>query len=145
MKTKNSKMDYVVLVVGVVLFVIGFYLVKTFVNPNGIMVAVPYICIGVGCGCFGHGMGNVVSKRALKTNPKLEKQMEIDKNDERNVAIINRSKAKAYDCMTFVYGALMLCFALMNVDMIVVLLLVFAYLFIQVYGIYYRCKYENEM
>lgn len=33
------------------------------------IIALPYICIGVGCGAFGHGMGNIISKRALKIIP----------------------------------------------------------------------------
>lgn len=47
--------------------------------------------------------------------------------------------------MTFVFGALMLAFALMGVDMVATLLLVFAYLFVHGYAIYYRCKYNEEM
>lgn len=59
--------------------------------------------------------------------------------------IANCAKAKAYDVMTYVFGALMIAFALMGVDMIPVLLFVFVYLFVQGYAIYYRCKYEKEM
>ncbi|MEA4889917.1 MAG: hypothetical protein VB070_10685 [Clostridiaceae bacterium] len=44
----------------------------------------------------------------MKNNPEIQKQIEIEKNDERNVAMMNRAKAKAYDIMTFVFGALML-------------------------------------
>lgn len=47
--------------------------------------------------------------------------------------------------MTYVFGALMLSFALMAVDMIAVLLLVFAYLFVQGAAIYYHSKLEKEM
>ena len=47
--------------------------------------------------------------------------------------------------MTFAFGALMITYAFMGVDMIVVLLLVFTYLFVQGYAIYYRCKYDKEM
>ena len=90
-------------------------------------------------------MGDIISRKAIQTDPKLEKQIEIQKNDERNITISQRAKAKAYDLMTFVYGALMLTFALMGVDMITVLLLVFAYLFVQGYAAYFRCKYDKEM
>lgn len=69
----------------------------------------------------------------------------LSKKDERNAIIANRAKAKAYDVMIFVFGALMIAFALMGVDMIPVLLFVFAYLFVQGYAVYYRCKYEKEM
>lgn len=90
-------------------------------------------------------MGNVISKKALKNSPDIQRQLEIDKNDERNVTISNSSKAKAYDIMIFVFGALMLSFALLGIDMIAVLLLVFSYLFVVFYGIYYRYKYDKEM
>ncbi|WP_319001035.1 DUF6442 family protein [Clostridium algidicarnis] len=109
------------------------------------MLAVPYVCIGVDCGIFGHGMGNYISYKAIKGNPEVKKQLNIDKSDERNIEIANKSKAKAYDIMTFVYVALIVCFALMGIDIIAILLLVFTYLFVQGYGIYYRCKYEKEM
>ena len=47
--------------------------------------------------------------------------------------------------MVFVFGALMIAFALMNVEWNVILLLVFAYLFVVGYGIFYRCKLEKEI
>lgn len=71
--------------------------------------------------------------------------MDIAINDERNIAIANRAKGKAFDRMTFVFGALMVSFALMGVDMIAVLLLVFAYLLVHGYAIYYRFRLEQEM
>ncbi len=39
----------------------------------------------------------------------------------------------------------MVSFALMGVDMIAVLLLVFAYLFVHGFEIYYRLKFDREM
>lgn len=141
----KNNMNYIFAILGVLLLGAGLYLVKTVVDPQGILRAIPYICIGLGCGSLGHGMGNIISKKALKNSPDIQKQLEIDKNDERNVTINNTSKAKAYDIMIFVFGALMLSFALMGVDMIAVLLLVFSYLFVVCYGIYYRYKYDKEM
>lgn len=105
----------------------------------------PYICIGIGCGLFGQGMGDFISKKAIQANPSIEKQLEIERNDERNKAISNKAKAKSYDIMTFVFGALMIAFALMGVDMAAILILVFAYLFVQGSGIYYHNKFSKEM
>ena len=51
----------------------------------------------------------------------------------------------AYDVMVFVFGAMMLALALMGVDLAVVLLVVFAYLFVVGSGIYYRVKFEKEL
>ncbi|MEA5142324.1 MAG: DUF6442 family protein [Oscillibacter sp.] len=142
---KSSKMDYISTAIGTILLVAGLYLVKTVVEPQGILKALPYVCVGIGCGIFGHGMGNILSRKTIMNSPEIQKQIEVDRNDERNIAIANRAKARAYDMMTFVFGALMLSFALMRVDMAALLLLVFAYLFVQFYGVYYRCKYDREM
>lgn len=141
---KKAK-NYVILAVGVILLITGLYLVKTSSHPGVFMTALPYVCIGVGCGAFGHGMGNIISIKIIQKNPDVQKQMEIEQKDERNAIIANRAKAKASDIMIFVFGALMIAFALMGVDMIPVLLFVFAYLFVQGYAVYYRCKYEKEM
>ncbi len=141
---RNLK-QYGVTILGLILLGTGLILIKTFTESQGIMRALPYIFVGVGCGIFGQGMGNIISGRVMKNNPALEKQMEIDKNDERNISIETHAKAKAYDMMVFVFGSLMLSFALMGIDMAAVLLLVSAYVFVVGYGIYYRCRYDKEM
>lgn len=141
----KSKSEYVSVVIGIILLVFGLYLARTIENPQGFMRAFPYVCIGLGSGIFGQGMSEVVSKKAIGNSIDIQKQIEIEKNDERNIAISNFAKAKAYDMMTYIFGALMICFALMGVDMIAVLLLVFAYLFVQFYVVYYRVKYDREM
>lgn len=142
---KKKSFNYLIAVVGLLLLATGLTLLKVIVNPQGILLVVPYICIGLGCGAFGHGVGDIVNNRVVKNNPQLQKQMEIDKNDERNIAIANQAKAKAYDIMLYVFGALMVAFALMSVDMVAVLLLVAAYLFVVGFSIYYLNKYHKEM
>lgn len=94
---------------------------------------------------FGHGMGNVISERAINSAPELKKKLDIEKNDERNVAIANKAKGKAFDVMTWVFSALMVSFALMGIDTVAVLLLVFAYLLVHGFAIYYRFKFDKEM
>lgn len=143
MKTKMTK--YVTIILGLLLWAIGFYLLKTGNDPQGIMRALPYVCISFGCGLFGYGMGDVLSERALNSDPELKKKMDIEINDERNVTIANKAKGKAFDMMTFVFGALMVSFALMGIDIVAVLLLVFAYLFVHGFSLYYRFKFEKEM
>jgi hypothetical protein len=61
------------------------------------------------------------------------------------MAIANRAKAKAYDMMIHVFGVLILAIALMGTDLILVLLLVFAFMFILGYSTYYRFRYNKEM
>jgi drug/metabolite transporter (DMT)-like permease len=142
---KKNTSSYLLTILGLLLLGGGLYLVKTITDPHGVMLALPYICVGIGCGVFGQGMGSIISYKAIKNNPDIEKQLEIERNDERNIAIGNRAKAKAYDIMISVFGALLLSFAFMGIDMVAILMLVFAYLFVAGYGIYYRIKYDKEM
>lgn len=125
--------------VGVLLFVLGFFLLR-----QDLALPLPYVCIGVGCGLFGHGMGDILSRKATEKYPEIQKQIEIEQKDERTVAIANMAKAKAFDAMLFLFGALMLSYALMRADLAVILLLVAAYLFIVGYYVYFQCKFTKE-
>ena len=138
-----KKKYYMVTAAGLLLWGIGFYLLKGVELTNEFLQAIPYVCQGLGCGIFGYGAAQLISEKALSSDPELKKH--IEENDERNIAIANYAKSKAYDLMTFVFGALMFTFALMDADLIVILLLVAAYLFVQGSAIYYRQKYEKEM
>lgn len=142
---RKSKRNIFCVVIGIISLVVGLILCKTIVNPQGFMKALPYVLIGIGCGAAGNGISNIVTNRTLTNDPKLKKEMEINEKDERNIAIVRRAKAKAFDMATFVYGALLLSFALMTVNVAAVLLATAAYLFIEGYSIYFRFKYEKEM
>lgn len=132
-------------ILGLALLALGLYLVKTTNATEGILLTLPYVFVGIGSGLLGQGMGGVIERRVLKKNPEILKQKEIEVNDERNQQISNRAKAKAYDVMVFVFGALMVAFALMGMDIVAVLLLVFAYLFVVGSAVYYRVKFEKEL
>lgn len=142
---KKSTSDYVMILAGLLLAAAGMLLVKQNADPQGIMLTLPYLFLAVGCGIFGHGIGNLINTKVLSSDPQLQKQAQINETDERNLAISNRAKAKAYDIMISVYGILMIALAMANIDMVVVLLLVFTYLFVIGCHIYYRSKYDKEM
>ena len=132
-------------VLGFALIAAGIYLIKTVPDPQGIMRALPFLLVGFGCGIFGHGLGELLAKKAAAVDPETARRMEIDQADERNVMIGSLAKAKGYDMMTYVFGALMVAFALMNASWTVILPMVIAYLFVHGYAIYFRCKFEKEM
>ena len=142
---KRNTWQTILGILGLALLALGLYLVKTTNATEGILLTLPYVFVGIGSGLFGQGMGGVIERRVLKKNPEILKQKEIEVNDERNQQISNRAKAKAYDVMVFVFGALMVAFALMGMDMVAVLLLVFAYLFVVGSAVYYRVKFEKEL
>ncbi len=132
-------------IVGFMIFFAGLVMLKSIPDAQGIMRTLPYICIGVGSGIFGQNLGTVISILALRKDPQSAKRIEIETNDERNITIRNRAKGKSYDLMVMVFGALMMAFALMQVDMYVILAFVAAYLFIVFSNIYYLSKFQKEM
>ena len=117
---------------------------KSLTDPQGIMRTLPYILVGIGCGMFGHGVGDLINKKVTAKNPELVKQIEIDQNDERNIMITNMAKAKGYDIMTYVFAALLLAYGLMGASMEVIIPFVIAYLFVQFYAVYIRLRKDRE-
>lgn len=140
-----KKRNYALTAVGILLFLLGLYFLITMDNTQAFWATLPYVCIGVGCGIFGHGLGSILSAKAARKNPSMQKEMEINSHDERNIMIASRAKAKAYDLMIYVFAVLMLVFVLMGVDVIPILLFVFTYLFLQGFAFYFRYRLEKEM
>lgn len=81
MKSKIS--NGIPTLLGLLLLAGGLFLVKSAAAFQGSLSALPYVCIGVGSGLFGHGMGNVISEHAIRKDPELKKRQDIEKNDER--------------------------------------------------------------
>lgn len=142
---KRDRKEIVWIVVGVVLWGIAVLLLRQNPGNSGFWRALPYVCLGVGAGLLGQGIGRMVQRKALQSDPELARQQEIEAGDERNIQLAQRAKAKAFDLMVFVFSALLLVFALMGVEMTALLLLVAAYLLVQGYAVYCRVKLEKEM
>lgn len=138
-------MPYLMTSAGIILLIGGFIAIKAFGDSEGFAAAFPYICIALGCGALGGGIGEIANRRIFKSNPEIARHMEIEKNDERNLSIANRAKGRAFDVMIPLFGALILSFALMGIDLVPILMLVSAYLFVCGCSIYYRMRYEKEM
>lgn len=142
---RRSVRNALAIVGGLGAVVIGFVLLRTMPDASGLMDVLPFVFIGVGCGAFGYGAGDAISAHVLKKDPELARELEIEQKDERRVMIAERSKARAFDVMTYALGALMLCFALMKVELSVVLLLVGTYLAVEGYAVYQMVKLDQEM
>ncbi|MBS6639696.1 MAG: hypothetical protein KH295_01420 [Clostridiaceae bacterium] len=130
---------------GFVMIGAGIYMIRTVPDPQGIMRALSFLLVGFGSGIFGHGLGDLLAKKAVQSDPAMARQLEIAQTDERNVMIGSMAKAKGYDMMTYVFGALMVAFALMGAPWTVIIPMVIAYLFVHGYAIYFRVKLEKEM
>ena len=72
---KKRKRDYMITVLGFILLILGLYFAKNLNTQNELLIALPYVFVGLGCGIFGHGMGNIISGKALKNNINLQKQI----------------------------------------------------------------------
>lgn len=142
---KKTGFNYLIGLLGLLLLGAGLLMIKLISEPQGILLPLQYVLVGVGCGVFGSGIGNIVNNRVMRKNPDIKKKEEIEIRDERNIAVRNSAKAKAYDIMVFVFSALMLAFALMQVEVAPILMLVFAYLFVIGARIYYQFKFNKEM
>lgn len=141
---KKSTWNVLAVVLGLLVVAAGLWLLRSGADL-GVAQTLPYLCIGGGCGLFGYGAGELLAARALKGDPALQKRIEVERGDERNRALSDRAKSRAFDRMTFVYSALMFTFALMEVELAAVLLLVAAYLFVEFSAVYDRCKLEKQM
>ena len=135
---------YIMTLAGALVLALGLCLLKLVPEPEGIMVSLPYLCIGIGCGLFGHGLGEIWRKRSLKSDPDLAKHLEIEAKDERNIMHANTAKAKGFDMMTYVLAALLIAYSMMGTSFHVLLPLLIAYLFIEFYAIYHRLRLDKE-
>ena len=66
--------NWIVSALGLLLWAVGFWMVKGDVRST-----LAYVCIGLGCGMFGYGAGELIAGRVLKGAPELQRQMEIDR------------------------------------------------------------------
>ena len=144
-KNKNVIKEWFLTFVGIGLVVVGFLLHKYSLSTDKMIVTIPYIFIGVGCGIFGHFMDNLIKYFSTKNHKELERQIQIDKNDERNILIAEKSKAKAYDLMIYLFASMLIIFSLMGVDKLAIIMIVAIYRSIQIYALYWRSKFENKM
>ena len=131
---------YALLVVaGVVVVALGLFLMR---GPE--RLPLPGILIGLGAGALGCGLSGVLTNRLSRKYPDMAGKT-VEQQDERNVAISNRAKARAYDLMVYVFGALMITFALMNADVTMILLLIGAYLIVVACRIGFAMHYDKTM
>lgn len=109
-KNKNVVKACFLTFLGIGLVVVGFLFHKNSVSTDKMMATISYIFIGVGCGIFGHFMDNLIKYFSTKNHEELERQIQIEKNDERNILIVEKSKAKAYDLMIYLFASLLIIF-----------------------------------
>lgn len=135
MKLKGS---IFITVIGAAIVMLGLLLMSR------MSAALPGVLIGLGSGALGAGLSGVLTSALSRKYPDMARKT-VEQQDERNIAISNRAKARAYDLMVYVFGALMIACALMNADMTIILMLVGAYLVVVACRIVFAAHYEKIM
>ncbi|HOO76033.1 MAG TPA: hypothetical protein PLS66_12125 [Tepiditoga sp.] len=139
----TKKKGYLLSVLGIALIFTALYFFINFRSTENSLFNLTYILLGIGSGIFGHGLGELII--VYSKNQNLKKSINIQKNDERTIAINNLSKAKAYDVMIYIFSALIMIMAFMNINPVAVIISVSAYLFIIFTNVFYKIKYNKEM
>ena len=134
----NRKIGTVVAVVGTAVMALGLFLMSR------MSAALPGVLVGLGAGALGAGLSGVLTDVLSRKYPDMAGKT-VEQQDERNVAINHRAKARAYDCMVYVFGALMVTFALMNASITMILLLIGAYMIVVGCRIGFAAHYNKIM
>lgn len=143
MNTCNIRTNIVFLILGFGFAVAGGIGMKTGWFAG--IPALPGILIGIGAGLVGANLGTIMQVKAIEKDPARARRIRIEQSDERNIAIDQAAKSKAFDAMIYIYGAVMLIFALLNADLVFLLMLVAAYLLVIGIRIYQIARLYKEM
>ena len=82
--TKRRRQGWMLFLAGLLLLAGAWLLLKLLPGLDTTpWRAVPLLCLGVGCGLFGGGTGELLAVQAMKKHPELQKQNEIAERDER--------------------------------------------------------------
>jgi len=132
-------------VIGVVLITTGIILAVFYTGQQGNMQALPFVLAGVGFGIFGGGLSFVLSARIMKKDPKIAKQIQVEENDERNITIEHKARAKTDAFVSMLLWALIIFLAVMQVHLSVILVFLGA-AFLRMFVLFYWInKYHKEM
>jgi 1,4-dihydroxy-2-naphthoate octaprenyltransferase len=145
MKNKSIGSCLVYSLIGFIMLVVSVILHKLTKNAHGIIYNSSFILFSIGASVLVQNIRNIFNICAIKKDPQLENQKEIDEKDERNIVIRDKAKAKAFDIMVIVFAALILALSLVLVDQTVVYLFTIVYLFVIFLYIYFMDKYDKEM
>ncbi|MFT4144186.1 MAG: hypothetical protein QM644_06990 [Mobilitalea sp.] len=107
--------------------------------------AIGGVLIGTGSGFIGLSLSFIIGKYIQRKNPELEKQARIENNDERNILIRYRAKAKAGDITQWFIMGICYITILISAPVWVSLSVVGVFLIYNILGMYLMIKYQKEM
>ena len=103
------------------------------------------ILLGTGAGVIGASIAKLYFISLEKKNPDMIKENEIELQDERNVLILQRAKAKSADITQWLIMLIAYLEIFVNAPLWIILLTVGIFVLYNIIQIYYINKFNNEM
>ncbi|MDO7788290.1 hypothetical protein [Desulforamulus aquiferis] len=136
---KKTSFYVFILILGIGLIVTGFlFRAEEVKNISGVL-------IGIGMSLFGSSLFNLFMKHFQQKHPEIKKQNEIYLNDERNVIIQNKSKARAADIIQWFIIGLAYVMILFDYPLWLFGITIGIFLLYYLISIYFAVKYQKEM
>lgn len=143
MKNNKFAVKFLGMICGIIIVFVSFVM-KTYLTKLSEKL---YLLIALlGFGLFGYNMGDLIKISILRKYPDEERKYRIMENDERNIAINNLAKSKAFDAMTYIFATVILFLSLLKeTDIFIALLLAGAYILVYVIMLYHLTKLHKKM
>ena len=103
------------------------------------------ILLGTGAGVIGARIAKLYTINLEKKNPDMIKENEIELQDERNVLIRQRAKAKSADITQWLIMVIAYLEIFVNAPLWIILLTVGIFVLYNIIQIYYVNKFNKEM
>ena len=103
------------------------------------------ILLGTGAGVIGESIAKLYTINLEKKNPDIIKENEIELQDERNVLIRQRAKAKSADITQWLIMLIAYLEIFVNAPLWIILLTVGIFVLYNIIQIYYINKFNKEM
>ena len=142
---KRGRTAFILLIIGVILVIVSTITLFFLSEERYSYTVVSYLVFGIGFGLVGDALGRLNSLRLERKDPERMKIIRVEKNDERNIAIDEKAKAKAFSFMIYLYAAVLVLLAVMRVELRALLIMVAAYLLVVMFSLFVKLKLYKEM
>ena len=142
---KVGRVTYTFIIMGLLLIIGSIIALYFFRDEKSAYTVISFTVFGCGFGLLGDGIGRLNAARLEKKDPERMKLFNIEKNDERNIAIDEKARAKAFTLSQYLFPAVLVALVIMKVDIKALIPVVAADLLVLAYSLYIRQKLYKEM
>ena len=103
------------------------------------------ILLGTGAGVIGASIAKLYFINLEKKNPDIAKENEIELQDERNILILQRAKAKSADIIQWLIMLIAYLEIFVNAPLWIILLTISVFVLYNIIQAYYINKFNKEM